>query len=95
MPKREFLHEWMHRFEIRAHCTLRVWCKAGKKDHDDFNDQHEILQKMLIPYMKQPWSPFVMGSQKFILKFAALGFVNAVEWVDLDGNGRLVYVDWP
>ena len=84
MPKRELLHEWMHRFETGSGSKiLRVWTqRSWPEDIREYNSQHtEILR--LADRANALW--FITG----------LPFVNAVEELDEAGNGRLVYVDWP
>lgn len=83
MPKRELLHEWMHRFE-GYYGQLRVWTqRAG--DVKEFLAQNAEIGKLL------ETKPI----DDLLAAVAALPYVNAVEQLDDWGNGRLVYVDWP
>lgn len=87
MPKREYLHEWMHRFEIvRDVSIMRVWTHrtetARPEESAEFHDQHADI-----------WRRFSHAGT--VEAVSELPYVNAVEVLDASGNGRLVYVDWP
>ena len=91
MPKRELLHEWMHRFDLGAlgmsnSRVLRVWTKAATESIREFNEQARELDRVIKDSQGQP---------ELLNEIAALPFVNAAEFLNASGNGRLVYVDWP
>ena len=91
MPKRELLHEWMHRLH-HLHVQspgagywriFRVWTKRNPESGwEEFHEQRKILERCLVD--TDPLEPI-----------SKLDFVNAAEEVNDSGNGRLVYVDWP
>lgn len=85
MPKRDLLHEWMHRFEMPKQRVVRVWAKRSGDDIKEFWDQHLELGRICEHAIEERWLTLI----------AELGYVNAAEVLDSYGNGRLVYVDWP
>lgn len=99
--KRQLLHEWMHRFEVRHSnefvedsrpWTVRVWTQASSPDSKDrpgeFARQHKAIEKAL---HAKPVFAFIDAID--LLK--DIDYVSAIEALDADGNGSLVYVDWP
>ena len=83
MPKRDLLHEWMHRFKKSRGRVVRVWTQARPYHQPyEFQAQRETIAR-------------TMSETDDFSAIANLSFVNAVEEVDRSGNGRLVYVDWP
>jgi hypothetical protein len=87
MPRRKLLHEWMHRLQMYdPRRVLRVWAAAsyGYSERERQEQYDQIINALAANNGEDP-----------IEALAVLSFVNAVEVVDADGNGRLVYVDWP
>ena len=87
MPKRDLLHEWMHRFDMGSGVVLRVWAKAESEHVAELNEQRKALDRIIASD----------GGRGFSLlrEISAQPFVNAAELLNAAGNGRLVYVDWP
>ena len=83
--QRKLLHEWMHRFALPTGHVVRVWTGATPNGGSaEFDAQHVELREWIEPY------------DRHITEIATeIRYVNAVEVLDEDGNGRLVYVDWP
>jgi hypothetical protein len=89
MAKQKLTLEWMHRFENvgpggsgYGYGTIRVWAKRTSEDEAECREQHQQLYECLA-------GPSVMG------RMLKLPFVTAVEHLDGNGNGKIVYVDWP
>lgn len=73
----------MHRFPHPTTLgTIRVWTQRTSPDGLEFDTQHEQLTDCL-----QDDDP--------ITAMLKLPFVSAIEDLNVYGNGRLVYVDWP
>ena len=92
VPKRQLLHEWMHRFE-GDFGVIRVWTQLkaeGAAAMSEFAHQHQELRDAIAVCMNSLDSAVAACDA-----LAAIEFVNAVEQLDSAGNGRLVYVDWP
>ena len=89
-PSRPLLHEWMHRFQVPGY-TVRVWCARDASDASgiEYRAQQLALNRVF-SICCEPNS-----RETLFESMAELPFVNAVEAVNADGNGRLVYVDWP
>lgn len=87
-PSRPLLHEWMHRFVGQDWCVIRVWTQADPDGplagEVEFKAQHSELERIVAD-----------DKGKKTFRIAELPYVNAVEKIDPQGNGRLVYVDWP
>lgn len=83
MPKRDLLHEWMHRYKKSGGRVLRIWTQATPYHQPvEFREQRKIIER-------------TMAETDDMHALTNLSFVNAVEELDRSGDGRLVYVDWP
>lgn len=81
--------EWMIKTQPASNLNIRVWAKA-----DDLRDNREFWRKsdLVVKTAKSFCNLDIVDVAEQIAK---LDFCNAVEIIGQEGNGVLIYPEWP
>ena len=91
------VHEFLHTVNVDDPSgTLRVWAQADAEFSATVRaEQHRELGRVVHEATAGPRRYVIPSGEKLVEHVADLPWVNAVEWRGADGQGMLIYPDWP